>query len=97
MSVKVFVLGRPGSGKTTAVMAKLLRTAAEKKTTRHVFVVLPYVNIIKQSVEVYRKALVLDGEDPDQEGMNHPPLSHAWSLRRNRYRILPLSWIGSER
>src|ERR1035438_536685 len=52
-----------GSGKTTAVMAYLLRVAAENKL-RHIFVVLPYTNIIQQSVDVYRKALVLPDEDP---------------------------------
>jgi len=53
-----------GSGKTTAVMAHLLRVANEKKL-RHIFVVLPYTNIITQAVEVYRKALVLQGERPE--------------------------------
>ncbi len=52
-----------GSGKTTAVMAYLLRIA-ELKRLRHIFVVLPYTNIIQQSIDVYRKALVLPGEDP---------------------------------
>jgi CRISPR-associated endonuclease/helicase Cas3 len=52
-----------GSGKTTAVMAYLLRVAARRRQ-RHIFVVLPYTNIIQQSVDVYRKALVLPGEDP---------------------------------
>jgi CRISPR-associated endonuclease/helicase Cas3 len=33
---------------------------------RHVFVVLPYTNIINQSVGVYRKALSMDGEDPER-------------------------------
>jgi CRISPR-associated endonuclease/helicase Cas3 len=50
-----------GSGKTTAVMAHLLRVAEERRL-RHVFVVLPYTNIITQAVSVYRQALVLDGE-----------------------------------
>jgi CRISPR-associated endonuclease/helicase Cas3 len=54
-----------GSGKTTAVMAHLLRVA-ERRKLRHIFVVLPYTNIIQQSVDVYRKALVLDGEDPTE-------------------------------
>jgi CRISPR-associated endonuclease/helicase Cas3 len=54
-----------GTGKTTAVMAHLLRVAAEKKL-RRIFVVLPYTSIIDQSVDVYRKALVLDGEDPER-------------------------------
>lgn len=54
-----------GSGKTTAVMAHLLQLAIKNKL-RHIFVVLPYTNIIKQSVNVYRKALVLPGEDPEK-------------------------------
>jgi CRISPR-associated endonuclease/helicase Cas3 len=53
-----------GSGKTTAVMAHLLQVAGEYDL-RHIFVVLPYVNIIKQSVDIYRNALILDGEDPE--------------------------------
>ncbi len=53
-----------GTGKTTAVMAHMLRTAAERRL-RRIFVVLPYTNIIDQSVEVYRKALVLPGERPE--------------------------------
>jgi CRISPR-associated endonuclease/helicase Cas3 len=53
-----------GSGKTTSVMAHLLKVAQERNL-RHIFVVLPYVNIIKQSVEIYRKALVLDDEIPE--------------------------------
>ncbi len=54
-----------GSGKTTAVMAHLLQQAIKRKS-RRIFVVLPYTNIIRQSVEVYRKALVLPGEDPTE-------------------------------
>jgi CRISPR-associated endonuclease/helicase Cas3 len=61
-----------GSGKTTAVMANLLRVAAERKPQlRHIIVVLPYTNIITQSVEVYRKALVLDGERPEDVVAEH--------------------------
>jgi CRISPR-associated endonuclease/helicase Cas3 len=56
-----------GTGKTTAVMAHLLRAAkVEGRELRHIFVVLPYVNIIKQSVKTYRRALVLAGEDPQR-------------------------------
>lgn len=54
-----------GTGKTTAVMASLLKMADEKNL-RRIFVVLPFTNIINQSVDVYRKALVLDGEDPER-------------------------------
>lgn len=54
-----------GTGKTTAVMAHLLNVAKEKGL-RRIFVVLPFTNIIDQSVEVYRKALLLDGEEPER-------------------------------
>src|SRR6202041_3441260 len=54
-----------GSGKTTAIMAYLLQ-AAIALNLRHIFVVLPYTNLIKQSVEVYREALTLPGEDPEK-------------------------------
>lgn len=61
-----------GTGKTTAVMAHLLRVAAERKPElRHIIVVLPYTNIITQSVNVYRKALVLEGERPDDVVAEH--------------------------
>lgn len=54
-----------GSGKTTAVMAHLLQQALYRNA-RHIFVVLPYTSIIQQSVDVYRKALVLPGENPEE-------------------------------
>jgi CRISPR-associated endonuclease Cas3-HD len=52
-----------GSGKTTAVMAHLL-TQAQKRGLRRIFIVLPFTNIIQQSVEEYRNALVFSGENP---------------------------------
>ncbi len=54
-----------GSGKTTAIMAYLLQAAISLEL-RHIFVVLPYTNIVQQSVDTYRKALVLPGEDPEK-------------------------------
>lgn len=54
-----------GSGKTTAVMAHLLKQASERGL-RRIFVVLPFTTIISQSVEIYRQALTLPGEDPEQ-------------------------------
>lgn len=54
-----------GSGKTTAVMAHLLRQAINRNA-RRIFVVLPYTSIIQQAVEVYRKALVLPNENPEE-------------------------------
>lgn len=59
-----------GTGKTTAVMSHMLKSAAENGL-RHIFVVLPYTNIISQTVEVLRKALVLDGEDPAEIVAEH--------------------------
>ncbi len=50
-----------GTGKTTAVMANLLAMAARRKL-RRIFIILPFTNIITQSVGVYRKALALPGE-----------------------------------
>ncbi|MCI0349891.1 MAG: DEAD/DEAH box helicase, partial [Acidobacteriales bacterium] len=59
-----------GSGKTTAIMAHLLR-AAYGKNLRRIFVVLPYTNVISQAVEVYRKALVLERENPEEVIAEH--------------------------
>ena len=53
-----------GSGKTTAVMAHLLKIASIRGLQR-IFVVLPFTNIIRQSADVYRKALILPGENPN--------------------------------
>ena len=53
-----------GTGKTTAVMAHLL-AQAQKRELRRIIVVLPFTNIITQSVKVYRDALVLPGEDKE--------------------------------
>ena len=53
-----------GSGKTTAVMAHLL-AQAKNRNLRRIFVVLPFTNIISQSVITYRNALVLPGENPE--------------------------------
>jgi CRISPR-associated endonuclease/helicase Cas3 len=66
LGVRFYACDSPvGTGKTTAVMAHLLRaTLAGAYQLRHIFVVLPYVNIINQSVDTYRKALALACEDP---------------------------------
>ncbi|GBD96803.1 MAG TPA: CRISPR-associated protein [Nitrospirae bacterium] len=58
-----------GTGKTTAVMAHLLNVAKTKKL-RRIFVVLPFTNIIDQSVDIYRN-LVLSGEDPEKAVAAH--------------------------
>lgn len=52
-------------GKNTAVMAYQLSQAISRKA-RRIFVVLPYIDRITQTVEVYRKALVMPGEKPEE-------------------------------
>lgn len=54
-----------GTGKTTSVMASLLSTA-ERHGLRRIFVILPFTNIITQSVRIYRKALTLPGESGEE-------------------------------
>lgn len=54
-----------GSGKTTALMAHLLMQA-QNRGLRRIFVVLPFTNIIKQSVDIYRNTLVLPGENAEE-------------------------------
>ncbi len=54
-----------GSGKTTAIMAHLLNVAVARKL-RRVFVILPYTNIIDQSVRVYRDSMVKPDEGPNR-------------------------------
>jgi len=53
-----------GTGKTTSVMAHLLK-AAECFGLRRIFVVLPFTNIIDQSVKTYRQSLVLSSENSE--------------------------------
>jgi len=53
-----------GTGKTTSVMAHLL-IAAERYKLRKIFVILPFTNIIDQSVATYRSALRLNDEKPE--------------------------------
>ena len=77
-----------GTGKTTAVMAHLLRVA-EERNLRHIFVVLPYTNIINQAVEVYRNALLLEGEDPERVIAAH---HHQVDFRSRELRQLATLW-----
>ncbi|HWR40827.1 MAG TPA: CRISPR-associated endonuclease Cas3'' [Patescibacteria group bacterium] len=51
-----------GTGKTTAIMAHMLQKAIAHNL-RHIIIVLPFTNIISQTVDVLRKAMVLEGED----------------------------------
>lgn len=58
-----------GTGKTTAVMAHLLNVAQTKKL-RRIFVVLPFTNIIDQSVDIYRNLISTD-ENPEKTVAAH--------------------------
>jgi CRISPR-associated endonuclease/helicase Cas3 len=72
-----------GSGKTTAVMAHLLQ-AAKAKQLRRIFVVLPFTNIINQSVDTYRVCLKRDGEQPDEiVAAHHHKAEHKDILSRH--------------
>ena len=77
-----------GSGKTTAVMAHLL-AQADRRGLRRIFVVLPYTNIITQAVQVYRKALTLPGEKPEEVVAE---LHHRADFEDNDLRYLTALW-----
>jgi CRISPR-associated endonuclease/helicase Cas3 len=79
-----------GTGKTTAVMAHLLRVAKERNL-RHIIVVLPYTNIITQAVEIYRNALVLEGEDPCKTIAEH---HHQADYDSKELRHLASTWTA---
>jgi CRISPR-associated endonuclease/helicase Cas3 len=69
-------------------MAHLLQTA-EERNLRHVFVVLPYTNIIRQAVKVYREALCLPGEDPESVVAAH---HHLAEFQKMESRHLTALW-----
>ena len=54
-----------GSGKTTSIMAYLLRKSIENNASR-IIVIAPFSNIIDQTVKTLRKAIVLEGENPEE-------------------------------
>ncbi len=88
-SCGMYACGSPvGTGKTTAVMAHLLNAACEK-TLRRVFIVLPYTNIIDQSVETYRKSLTLPGEKPATVVAAH---HHKADFADDAARLLTFQW-----
>ena len=77
-----------GTGKTTAIVAHLLQ-AAVAKDLRRVFIVLPYTNIIKQSIDVYREALILSGENPEEIVAEH---HHQADFSSREFRHLAQLW-----
>lgn len=79
-----------GTGKTTAAMAHMLK-AAQTHHLRRIFVVLPYTNIISQTVEVLRKAVVLGGEDPKEIVAEH---HHQADFEELEHRYLATTWTA---
>ena len=73
-----------GTGKTTAIMAHLLKTASERNLQR-IFIVAPYTNIIDQTVQVMRDALVGYGEDPEMVVAAHHHRLEFDSLAAKQY------------
>lgn len=59
-----------GLGKTTAVAAYLIRQAEQKKL-RRLIIVAPFTNILTQTAERLRKALVLPGENSFEVVVEH--------------------------
>lgn len=62
--------GPVGMGKTTAVTAFLLQQA-RKNRLRRLIIIAPFTNILTQTAESLRKALVLPGERPDHVVVEH--------------------------
>lgn len=77
-----------GSGKTMACMAHMLRQAIKRKS-RRIFVILPYTNIIQQSVEEYRKALVMPDENSEEVVAE---LHHHADFENEDVRALTAQW-----
>jgi CRISPR-associated endonuclease/helicase Cas3 len=59
-----------GTGKTTALAAHALRIAIDRKLDR-VFIVLPFTNLVEQTVSRLRAALVLPGENAERVVIAH--------------------------
>ena len=79
-----------GTGKTTAVMAHMLKIA-QSHHLRHIFIVLPYTGIISQTVKVLRKAVVLDGENPEEIVAEH---HHQADFEDIEHRHLATTWTA---
>ena len=59
-----------GLGKTTSVMAYLLRKAIQVRSSR-IIIIAPFSNIIDQTVSTLRRAIVLEGENPEETVAAH--------------------------
>lgn len=80
--------GAVGLGKTTAVTAYLMRRAKEEKL-RRLIIVAPYTNILTQTADRLRKAVVLPGENPFEVIVEH---HHRADFSRMEDRDLAVLW-----
>ena len=62
--------GSVGLGKTFSGMAFMLRLAIQRDSDR-LYNIIPYTNIINQTVDEYRKSILLDGEDKNNVNEIH--------------------------
>lgn len=71
-----------GMGKTFSFLRLALRQAI-KNNSPHIFVVAPYNHIVDQLIDVLRRTLVLDGEDPEEIIANHTCTAeyHDWQVQ----------------
>jgi CRISPR/Cas system-associated endonuclease/helicase Cas3 len=77
-----------GLGKTTSVMAYLLRCAIQDGVSR-IFVIAPFSNIIDQTVNVLRKSIVISGENPETVVVAH---HHKADFSSKEMRQYTASW-----
>jgi CRISPR-associated endonuclease Cas3-HD len=79
-----------GTGKTTAVMARMLQMA-QAHHLRRIFIVLPYTSIISQTVQVLRNAVVLEEENREEIVAEH---HHQADFEDIEHRCLATTWTA---
>jgi CRISPR-associated endonuclease/helicase Cas3 len=77
-----------GLGKTTSVLAYLLRQAKEKNL-RRIILVAPFTNIIRQTAQTLQKALLLLGEKAEDVILQH---HHRADFSSEEFRDLAVTW-----
>lgn len=77
-----------GLGKTTSVLAYLLRQAIVKNL-RRVVIVAPFTNILRQTARTLSEALLLPGENTEDVILQH---HHRAEFTDQRFRHLAVTW-----
>jgi CRISPR-associated endonuclease/helicase Cas3 len=77
-----------GLGKTTSVLAYLLRQAKERNL-RRIVLVAPFTNIIRQTAQTLQKALLLPGEKAEDVILQH---HHRADFSCEEFRDLAVTW-----